>query len=120
MLDIKLANTHKNLSLAKLVEMILERGEGVLSSTGALSVKTGKFTGRSPDDKYIVDDHITHDAVDWGKVNRPISEANFERIYARMKKHVEGKEMFVFDGFVGADPETRLSIRVINNRAWHS
>lgn len=100
--------------------MILERKEGVLSSTGALSVRTGKFTGRSPDDKFIVDDAITHGAVDWGKVNRPISEENFERIYARMKRHIEDKELFVFDGYVGADPETRLPVRVINNRAWHN
>lgn len=120
MLDIKLANAHRNIPLPKLVEMILERGEGVLSSTGALSVRTGKFTGRSPDDKYIVDDHVTHDAVDWGKVNRPISEENFDKIYTRMRKHIEDKEMFVFDGFVGADPQTRLPIRVVNNRAWHT
>ena len=119
-LDIKLVNAHNNLSVPTLVEMILKRKEGVLSSTGSLSVKTGKFTGRSPDDKYIVDDEVTHGAVDWGKVNKPISEENFDRIFRRMKKHVEEKEMFVFDGYVGADPDNRLPIRVINNRAWHN
>ena len=119
-LDIKLVNAHKNLSVPKLVEMVLERKEGVLSSTGSLSVKTGRFTGRSPDDKYIVDDEITHGAVDWGKVNKPISEENFDKIFRRMKKHIEEKEMFVFDGYVGADPDNRLPIRVINNRAWHN
>lgn len=119
-LDIKLVNAHTNLSVPELVEAIIERKEGVLSSTGALSVKTGKFTGRSPDDKYIVDDEVTHDAVDWGKVNKPISEENFDKIFRRMKKHVETKEMFVFDGYVGADPDNRLPIRVINNRAWHN
>jgi phosphoenolpyruvate carboxykinase (ATP) len=119
-LEIKLANAHRNLSVPALVEMIVERNEGVLSSTGSLSVKTGKFTGRSPDDKYIVDDEVTHGAIDWGKVNRPISEDNFEKIYRRMKKHIEDKEMFVFDGYVGADPDNRLPIRVINNRAWHN
>ncbi|MGI0021113.1 MAG: phosphoenolpyruvate carboxykinase (ATP) [Nitrososphaera sp.] len=119
-LDIKLVNAHKNLSVPTLVEMILEIKEGVLSSTGSLSVKTGKFTGRSPDDKYIVDDEITHGAVDWGKVNKPISEENFDRIFRRMKKHIEEKEMFVFDGYVGADPDNRLPVRVINNRAWHN
>jgi phosphoenolpyruvate carboxykinase (ATP) len=103
-----------------LVETILQSKEGVLSSTGALSVRTGKFTGRSPDDKFIVDDDVAHNSVDWGKVNRPISEENFEKIYARMQKHIEGKELFVFDGYVGADPETRLPVRVINNRAWHN
>ena len=86
-LEIKLANAHRNLPVPALVEMIIERNEGVLSSSGSLSVKTGKFTGRSPDDKYIVDDEVTHGAIDWGKVNRPISEDNFEKIYRRMKKH---------------------------------
>jgi phosphoenolpyruvate carboxykinase (ATP) len=119
-MEIEIGRVHHNLSAPSLVELIISRKEGVLSSTGALSVKTGKFTGRSPDDKYIVDDEVTHDTVDWGKVNHPISEENFDRIFRRMKKHVEDKEFFIFDGFVGADPENRLPIRTINNRAWHN
>ncbi len=118
--DLKLPRANMNLPVPALVETILEKKEGVLSSTGALSVRTGKFTGRSPDDKFIVDDEITHGTVDWGKVNRPISEENFQKIYARMKKHIEDRELYVFDGYVGADPETRLPVRVINNRAWHN
>jgi phosphoenolpyruvate carboxykinase (ATP) len=119
-MEIEIGRVHHNLSAPSLVELIISRKEGVLSSTGALSVKTGKFTGRSPEDKYIVDDEVTHDTVDWGKVNHPISEENFDRIFRRMKKHVEDKEFFIFDGFVGADPENRLPIRTINNRAWHN
>lgn len=119
-MDIRLGKVHRNQSVPSLVEAIITRNEGLFSSTGALSVRTGKFTGRSPDDKYIVDDEVTHGTVDWGKVNHPISEKNFEKIFRRMKKHVEEKEFFVFDGFVGADPESRLPIRVINNRAWHN
>ena len=119
-MEIEIGRVHHNLSVPSLVELIISRKEGVLSSTGALSIKTGKFTGRSPDDKYIVDDEVTHDTVDWGKVNHPISEENFDRIFRRMKKHVEDKEFFIFDGFVGADPENRLPIRTINNRAWHN
>ncbi|MGH9992557.1 MAG: phosphoenolpyruvate carboxykinase (ATP), partial [Nitrososphaera sp.] len=119
-MDIKLGKVHSNLSVPSLVEIIIKKNEGCVSSTGALSIRTGRFTGRSPDDKYIVDDEVTHNAVDWGKVNRPISEGNFEKIFKRMKKHVGSKEFFVFDGFVGADPESRLPIRVINNRAWHN
>ena len=119
-MEIEIGRVHHNLSVPSLVEHIISRKEGVLSSTGALSVKTGKFTGRSPDDKYIVDDEVTHDTVDWGKLNHPISEENFDRIFRRMKKHVEDKEFFIFDGFVGADPENRLPIRTINNRAWHN
>src|SRR5581483_8032734 len=119
-MDIKLGRIHRNLSVPSLVEQIIARKEGILSSTGALSVKTGKFTGRSPDDKYIVDDEGTHNSVNWGKVNHPISEENFEKIFRRMRKHVEDKEFFIFDGFVGADSDHRLPIRVINNRAWHN
>src|SRR5215216_481382 len=119
-MDITFSKAYYNLSVPSLVEVIIKRKEGMLSSTGALSVKTGKFTGRSPDDRYIVDDEETHNTIDWGKVNHPISEKNFEKIFRMMKKHVEDKEMFIFDGFVGADPESRLPIRIINNRVWHS
>ncbi len=119
-MDFRLGKIHKNLSVPSLVETIIIKKEGVISNTGALSVKTGKFTGRSPDDKYIVDDEVTHSTVDWGKVNHPISQENFDRIFRRMKKHIEGKEFFIFDGFVGSDPDNRLAIRVINDRAWHN
>src|SRR5581483_11575838 len=119
-MDIKLGRIHRNLSVPSLVEQIIARKEGILSSTGALSVKTGKFTGRSPDDKYIVDDEVTHNTIDWGKVNRPLSEENFDKILKRMKAHIENKEFYIFDGFVGADSTSRLPIRVINNRAWHN
>src|SRR5919109_1081260 len=119
-MDIRLGKVMRNLSVPQLIEIAIQRGEGMLSSTGALSVKTGKFTGRSPDDRYIVDDETTHSMIDWGKINHPISEGNFEKIFRMMKKHIEDKELFIFDGFVGADPDNRLPIRIINNRAWHS
>src|ERR687884_1167050 len=119
-MDIRLSKVHLNLSVPSLIEVAIQRKEGKLSSTGALSVKTGKFTGRSPEDRYIVDDSITHNTVDWGKVNRPISQEKFEMLFGRMKKYVEGKEFFVFDGYVGADPQLRLPIRVITDNAWHN
>ena len=119
-MDIKLGKLYRNLSIPLLIEIAIYRREGNLSSTGAFSVKTGKFTGRSPDDKYIVDDEYTHNSVHWGKVNHSISEENFEKIFTRMKKYVEGKEFFIFDGFVGADNKTRLPIRVITDKAWHN
>ncbi len=119
-LDIRLGKVNRNLSVPQLIEIAIQRGEGTLSSTGALSVKTGKFTGRSPDDRYVVDDSTTHNKIDWGKINHPISENNFEKIFGRMKKNVQGKEFYIFDGFVGADPNTRLPIRVITEKAWHS
>jgi phosphoenolpyruvate carboxykinase (ATP) len=119
-MDIRLGKIHRNLSVPSLIEIAIHRKEGNFSSTGALSVKTGKFTGRSPDDRYIVDDNITHNSVDWGKINVPISQQKFEKIFHRMKKYVEGREFFVFDGYVGADVEIRLPIRVITDKAWHS
>jgi phosphoenolpyruvate carboxykinase (ATP) len=119
-MDIRLGKLYRNLPVPLLIEIAILRREGNLSSTGAFSVKTGKFTGRSPDDKYIVDDEYTHNSVHWGKVNHSISEENFEKIFTRMKKYVEGKEFFIFDGFVGADNKTRLPIRVITDKAWHN
>ena len=119
-MDIRLGKVMRNLSVPQLIEIAVQRGEGTLSSTGALSVKTGKFTGRSPDDRYIVDDETTHNKIDWGKINHPISENNFEKIFSRMKKNVQGKEFYIFDGFVGACLDTRLAIRVITDKAWHS
>jgi len=73
--------THCNLSAPQLVEAALRRGEGTLSSTGALSTTTGKYTGRSPNDKFIVQDELTRDALAWGSVNVPFSEEQFYRIY---------------------------------------
>lgn len=119
-MDIRPGKLYRNLPVPLLIEIAIFRREGNLSSTGAFSVKTGKFTGRSPDDKYIVDDEYTHNSVHWGKVNHSISEENFEKIFTRMKKYVEGKEFFIFDGFVGADNKTRLPIRVITDKAWHN
>lgn len=119
-MDIRPGKINRNLSVPQLIEIAIQKGEGTLSSSGGLSVKTGKFTGRSPDDRYIVDDETTRDKIDWGKINHPISESNFDKIFNRMKKHVQGKEFYVFDGFVGADPNSRLAIRVITDKAWHS
>src|SRR5688572_4735665 len=79
-MDITSGKAYYNLSVPSLVEVIIKRKEGMLSSTGALSVRTGKFTGRSPDDRYIVDDEETHNTIDWGKINHPFSEDNFEKI----------------------------------------
>ncbi|MDQ4073934.1 MAG: phosphoenolpyruvate carboxykinase (ATP), partial [Thermoproteota archaeon] len=123
-MELAINEGRRNLSVPLLVESAILNGEGELSSTGALSVKTGKFTGRSPDDKFIVRDEITMNTVDWGKVNHPISEENFDMIFERMMAFIKEKgisdKLYVFDGFVGADPSSRLPIRVINDRAWHN
>ncbi len=114
------STVHRNLAVDEMVRMATERGEGETNSTGAISVDTGKYTGRSPDDRFIVYDDVTRDTVDWGKINHQFPRDRFEAILEKMKKFVDGRELFVFDGFVGADPENCLSIRVINDHVWQS
>ena len=114
------SKVHRNLSVDDMVKLAVERGEGVVNSTGSLSVNTGKYTGRSPDDRFIVYDDKTHETIDWGKINHQFPSGKFEKLFEKMKDFVDNKELFVFDGFVGADPETRLPIRVINDHVWQN
>jgi phosphoenolpyruvate carboxykinase (ATP) len=111
---------HRNLSVVKLVDMAIQKNEGMVTTTGSLSVKTGKYTGRSPDDRYIVFDDETKENVDWGDINHQFPTDKFEKIFEKMKNFVDGKDLFVFDGFVGADKENRLAIRVITDHAWQN
>ena len=108
---------HRNLPVTELVRKALERGEGVLSETGALAVNTGKYTGRSPNDKFIVDTPTIHDEIAWGKVNVPISKEKFEAIKGKILAYLQNKEIFVFDGFAGADPKYTKRFRVVNELA---
>ncbi|HUT06833.1 MAG TPA: phosphoenolpyruvate carboxykinase (ATP) [Nitrosopumilaceae archaeon] len=110
----------RNLTPDELVDKAVGRKEGVVNSTGSISVNTGKYTGRSPDDRFIVLDEITRDTIDWGKINHQFPPEKFAKILEKMKNFVNNKELFVFDGFVGADRETRLPIRVINDHAWQN
>ena len=114
------SKVYRNLSVTDLVEIAVQKNEGIVTSTGSLSVKTGKYTGRSPDDRYIVYDDETHENVDWGKINHQFPSGKFDKIFEKMKKYVEGKELFVFDGFAGADLENRLPIRIFTDHAWQS
>ena len=114
---INVNEVYRNLSPARLVEEAIRRGEGELSATGALSVNTGKYTGRSPGDRFVVETAETKDAVDWGKVNVPISAERYARIKARQQAYLEGRDVFVFDGFIGKDPKYRIAVRVINQYA---
>lgn len=108
---------YRNLTPAQLVEHALRRGEGSLNLTGALVVKTGKYTGRSPEDRYIVDEASIHDDIAWGKINVPLSEDKFNQIYSKMVAYLQNRDLFVFEGFAGADPGYRKSFRVINELA---
>ncbi|MDR3698399.1 MAG: phosphoenolpyruvate carboxykinase (ATP) [Candidatus Sulfopaludibacter sp.] len=109
-----------NLGTAQLVEHAIQRREGNLASGGALVVRTGQFTGRSPKDKFVVRDEITDPNIQWGPVNQPLSEAQFDRIYRRMMAFWQGHEVYVQDCYVGADPEYTLPVRVISQVAWHN
>lgn len=106
-----------NLSPAQLTEKALERQEGILSDTGALVITTGKYTGRSPDDKFIVDTPEIHNSIAWGDVNYPIDRKAFQNLYQKVLAYLQRREIFVFDGFAGADPQYRKNFRFINECA---
>ena len=109
------------LSVPKLVEKVLTRNEGLLTSTGAVRATTGKYTGRSPKDKFIVKEDSVKDKIDWGSINQPISETAFSRLYHKVLDYLAEKdEVFVYKGFAGADKKHRLPIQVINEFAWHN
>jgi phosphoenolpyruvate carboxykinase (ATP) len=111
---------HWNLSPSELIEQAILRGEGKLADNGALAADTGKFTGRSPKDKFLVADEITEDTVWWGDINIKISPENFERIYAKMLDYMANKELFVRDVYACAMPEYRLNVRVVTETAYAS
>lgn len=110
----------QNLPPAVLVETSLARGEGRLTARGALTCRTGEFTGRTPTNRFIIDDAITHDRVAWGKVNQPASPETFEKVRRRMAAYLSGREVFVQDVYGGGDPQYRLRVRVVTEMAWHS
>jgi phosphoenolpyruvate carboxykinase (ATP) len=109
-----------NLGSPQLAEHILERREGAFAENGALVVRTGQFTGRSPKDKFVVRDEHTEYTVDWGAVNQPMSPEHFERLHARVLSYWRGHEVYVQDCIAGADPRYALRLRVIAQLAWHS
>ncbi|MFD1020560.1 phosphoenolpyruvate carboxykinase (ATP) [Thalassobacillus hwangdonensis] len=114
-------NIKTNLSVPQLIESVLERNEGVLTATGAVRATTGTYTGRSPQDKFIVEDEVSKDKVDWGTVNRSIDEDVFLKLYHKVVDYLKEKEeVFVFNGFAGADANYRLPIKVVNEFAWHN
>jgi len=117
-LGLNVGTAHWNLSPEELVEKTLALGQGVLNDTGALCVSTGKFTGRSPKDKFTVKDQITQDSVDWGDVNIPMSPEAFDNLYNKVCDYLNGKEVWVRDSYACADPTYRLNVRVVNETPW--
>jgi len=111
---------HRNLPAPRLMELAIQRGEARLAANGALVALTGARTGRSPKDKFTVDDALTHNLVDWGRVNQPLSTERFDALLERVSEHLRDRELFAQDLYCGADPAYRLPIRVISEYAWHS
>ena len=116
----KVAKAHWNFSAPRLSEEAIRRGEAQLGQGGSLLALTGSHTGRSPNDRFVVEEETTAGEIWWGDVNRPISEENFEKLLAKMLKHYEGNDAFVQDCYAGADPTYRLPVRIVTENAWHN
>lgn len=113
----KFAKIYRNFSPASLVEEAIKNGEGTLSSSGALVVNTGKYTGRSPKDRFIVKEPSVSELINWGDTNLPISEEVFDNLYSQVINYLEDKKLYIFDGYVGAMKDYSMNIRVINEYA---
>ncbi|MCG3149972.1 MAG: Phosphoenolpyruvate carboxykinase (ATP) [Verrucomicrobiae bacterium] len=111
---------HWNLPVPLLVEEAIKRGEGMLTATGALNAMTGTRTGRSPRDKWVVEQAAIKDQIWWGKVNQPMAEENYLTLRQETLAYLQGRELFVMDGFAGADPRYTLPIRIVTEFAWHN
>ncbi|WP_343221947.1 phosphoenolpyruvate carboxykinase [Marivibrio halodurans] len=112
--------THWNLGAEALYEATVRGGLGTVTVGGALTVETGTYTGRSPNDKFIVDEPANRDQVWWGAVNRPMEEKRFDQLHALTASYLQNRDLYVQDLHAGADPEHRLKVRVVSESPWHS
>lgn len=103
-----------------ILAQIVKRKEGAFARNGALVVATGKKTGRSPHDKFVVEESSSKEKIRWGNVNQPIRETHFENLFRRVQGHLSHKEQFMHNGYVGADPRYRLPIRIYSETVWHT
>src|ERR671910_2948033 len=116
-----LGAVHENLPPARLVEAAVRRREGMISESGALAARTGKRTGRSPKDRFIVENELTKDRIAWGQVNKPVSPEKFDRVLGRAISYLENlDEVYVVDAYAGADPRYRLNVQLVCEFAWHA
>lgn len=113
-------NVYWNLSTPALYEEAIRRREGRLAHLGPLVVRTGSHTGRSPRDKFVVDEPTSRDRVAWGKVNQPLSQEGFRTLHRRLMAYLQGRDLFIQDCYAGADKEYRLPVRIITEHAWTS
>ena len=105
----------RNLKPKELIQLAVDRKEAVLAANGALVAQTGKHTGRSPKDRYIVKDAITAGPVDWGTVNQPFEAEKFDALLARVTGYLKDKDIFVQELFAGADTQYRLPVRFVRS-----
>ncbi|MEM8933508.1 MAG: phosphoenolpyruvate carboxykinase (ATP) [Acidobacteriota bacterium] len=111
---------HWHLPVARLYEEAIRRNEAVIAPGGPLLADTGSHTGRSPKAKFFVEEPTSRGELWWGDVNRPVSAETFETRHRQILEYFAERDLFVFDGYAGADSEHRLNVRVVNERAWHN
>src|SRR5437870_907468 len=111
---------HRNLTPSQLYEHALRRREGIVTNSGPFAAVTSPHTGRSPNDKFLVQEPDSRHRIWWGRVNQPIAPEKFDRLKADVQAHLSGQELFVRDVYAGADPNFRLPIRFITPNAWHA
>ena len=109
-----------NLNPSELYEHAILHGEAILTADHALLVHTGKFTGRSPKDRFIIKQPSIEDEIDWGEINQPASEEIFNNLFSRVQKYLRDRRLFVKDAFCGADTKNRLNVRVVSEVAYHA
>ena len=117
-LGIKNATAHWNLTPEELASISIEKGQATLTSTGAININTGEFTGRSPMDRFIVRDAITEESVWWGNVNLSFDENKFDALHQKVLNYLSEKELYVRDAYACAEDKYRTNIRVVNEYAW--
>ena len=110
----------EDLSTEELIEESLKRNEGEITANGALLVNTGKRTGRSPNDRFIVKDNLTKNQVDWGDINKPINEDKFNSLWQKVSEFLDKKDKFVSHLHVGDHAEHYIPVQVTTQWAWHS
>ncbi|HDN27821.1 MAG TPA: phosphoenolpyruvate carboxykinase (ATP), partial [Thioploca sp.] len=115
-----LNDAYWNLNTPALYEQIIRRREGIMSHLGPLVLRTGHHTGRSANDKFIVEEPSTEKEIWWGKINRPFPADKFDDLHRRMDLHLQAQDVYVQDCYVGSSPQHRLPIRVISQYAWHN
>ena len=113
---------YRNLSVDELIKETVVNGEGVIGPRGATIVDTGKYTGRSPKDKYIVDESTSTENIWWGDVNQKLDESIFDELYNKIINYynTDDSKTYLFDGFAGFDPNHSLNVRILAKRAWQA